>query len=435
MTRRAPGGAGAGPPGGAAPDGGAGPGAGTAPRPLADAGGRAELAALLLAALALRPQLVGIGPLLPEIGDDLGMSHAASGALPTIPVLCMGLFALPAARLAARWGTRRAVAACLAGIAVAGLARAAAPGAALLVLWTVPIGIGMGLCGALLPVAVKERFSGRPALATGIYTTGIQIGAVVSALAVVALAAAGSWRLALAVLGGAAALVTAAWLALDRGRTAEPPRAPALAELRAVARAPVVWRLIGAFALMTVVYYGLISWLSEAYVEKGWDEAPAAGLVAVVSFAQIPGSLLVAWLGGGRRRRADRRPLLRAAAVTGAVAVAGLAAVPAGAWAWAFLAGLGVGTLFALLLTLPLDLSPDPTQAGAIAAVMLTGGYTSAALTPVVLGALRDATGSFSTALHVLAGTAVVLLAAVLLLPRGTASAIIDSPPATPLPG
>jgi CP family cyanate transporter-like MFS transporter len=186
---------------------------------------------------------------------------------------------------------------------------------------------------------------------------------------------------------------------------------------------------------MTVVYYGLISWLSEAYVEKGWDEAPAAGLVAVVSFAQIPGSLLVAWLGGGRRRRADRRPLLRAAAVTGAVAVAGLAAVPAGAWAWAFLAGLGVGTLFALLLTLPLDLSPDPTQAGAIAAVMLTGGYTSAALTPVVLGALRDATGSFSTALHVLAGTAVVLLAAVLLLPRGTASAIIDSPPATPLPG
>jgi cyanate permease len=83
----------------------------------------------------------------------------------------------------------------------------------------------MGLCGALLPVAVKERFSGRPALATGIYTTGIQIGAGRLALAVVALAAAGSWRLALAVLGGAAALVTAAWLALDRGRTAS-PRAP-----------------------------------------------------------------------------------------------------------------------------------------------------------------------------------------------------------------
>jgi len=400
-----------------------------------DLGGGTELAALVLAALALRPQLVGVGPLLPEIGDDLGMSHAAAGLLPTIPVLCMGLFALPAARLAARWGTRRAVAACLAGIAAAGIARAAAPGAVLVVLCTVPIGIGMGLCGALLPVAVKERFAGRAALATGIYTTGIQIGAVASALAVVALAAAGSWRLALAVLGGAAALGTVAWLGLDRGPRAAPPRAPGAAELGAVARSPMVWRLIGTFALMTVVYYGLIAWLPDAYVEKGWSERSAAGLVAVVSFAQIPGSLAVAWLGARGRHAADRRPLLRAAAVAGAVAVAGLAAVPGGAWAWAFLAGLGVGTVFALLLTLPLDLSSHATQAGAIAAVMLTGGYTSAALTPVVLGALRDATGSFSAALAVLAGAAAVLVGAVLLLPRGGAAGIIDSSPPAPLPG
>jgi CP family cyanate transporter-like MFS transporter len=288
----------------------------------------------------------------------------------------------------------------------------------------------MGLCGALLPVAVKERFAGRPALATGIYTTGIQIGAVGSALAVVALAAAGSWRLALAVLGASAALVTLAWLGLDRGRTADRPRAPALRELRAVARAPVVWALMGTFALMTVVYYGLISWLPDAYVEKGWTEGSAAGLVALVSAAQIPGSLAVAWLGGR-----DRRRLLRAAAVAGAVAVAGLAAVPDGAWLWAGLAGLGIGTLFAVLLTLPLDLSSHATEAGAIAAVMLTGGYTSAALTPVVLGALRDATGSFSAALWVLAGTAGVLLAAAFLLPRGRPAAIIDSSPAAPLPG
>jgi len=397
---------------------------------LPESGGRAELAALLLAALALRPQLVGVGPLLPEIGDDLGMSHAASGLLPTIPVLCMGLFALPAARLAARWGTRRAVAACLAVIAAAGSARAAAPGAASLVALTIPVGIGMGLCGALLPLAVKERFSARPALATGIYATGIQIGAVGSALAVVALAAAGSWRLALGVLGLSAALVTAGWLLLDRGRTAEPPRAPALAEVRAVARTPLVWGLIGTFALMTVVYYGLIAWLSDAYVEKGWAEGSAAGLVAVVSFAQIPGTLAVAWLGAR-----DRRPIVRGAALIGAVAVAGLAAVPDGAWLWAFLAGLGVGTLFALLLTLPLDLSSHPTQAGAIAAVMLTGGYTSAAVTPVVLGALRDATGSFSAALYALAGAAAVLLVAAVLLPRGRPAAIIDSVPAAPLPG
>ena len=41
----------------------------------------ALLAALFLGALALRPQLVGVGPLLPEIDDDLDVSHAAGGLL------------------------------------------------------------------------------------------------------------------------------------------------------------------------------------------------------------------------------------------------------------------------------------------------------------------------------------------------------------------
>ena len=86
----------------------------------------ALLAALFLGALALRPQLVGVGPLLPEIDEDLGISHAVAGLLGTIPVLCMGLFAPPAAYLAGRLGTRAAIAVCLAGIAGFGLLRAAA---------------------------------------------------------------------------------------------------------------------------------------------------------------------------------------------------------------------------------------------------------------------------------------------------------------------
>ena len=64
------------------------------------------LVALFLAALALRPQLVGIGPLLPPIQDDLDVTHAVAGLLGTIPVLCMGLFAPPAPFLSGRVGSR-----------------------------------------------------------------------------------------------------------------------------------------------------------------------------------------------------------------------------------------------------------------------------------------------------------------------------------------
>ena len=68
------------------------------------------LVALFLAAIALRPQLVGIGPLLPLVQDDLDVTHAVAGLLGTIPVLCMGLFAPPASFLSGRIGSRRAIA-------------------------------------------------------------------------------------------------------------------------------------------------------------------------------------------------------------------------------------------------------------------------------------------------------------------------------------
>ena len=66
------------------------------------AGRAGALAALFLASLALRPQIVGAAPLFPAIQDDLDVSHAVIGLLATIPVLCMGLFAPPAARLTGR---------------------------------------------------------------------------------------------------------------------------------------------------------------------------------------------------------------------------------------------------------------------------------------------------------------------------------------------
>jgi len=58
------------------------------------------LAAVALAALTLRPQLVGLGPVLPRAQHALGVSHALASLLSTIPVIGMGVFAPAAAPLA-----------------------------------------------------------------------------------------------------------------------------------------------------------------------------------------------------------------------------------------------------------------------------------------------------------------------------------------------
>ena len=102
---------------------------------------------LFIASLAMRPQILAIGPLLPFIRDDLGLSAVVAGLLTTIPVLCMGVFAPAGPRLAARLGPASAFAACLVAIVGFGAIRALAPGAPLVLATTLGIGIGIGTAG------------------------------------------------------------------------------------------------------------------------------------------------------------------------------------------------------------------------------------------------------------------------------------------------
>jgi MFS transporter, CP family, cyanate transporter len=367
----------------------------------------ALLAALFLAALALRPQLVGVGPLVPDIDDDLHVSHAVAGLLGTIPVLCMGLFAPPAAFLGGRLGTRAAIGACLAGIAAFGLARAAAPGAPLVLALTLPIGIGMGLAGALMPVAVKEHFAHRPAFASGVYTTGIQVGSTLSsALAVPIAAAWGGWRAALVVFSACTVLIFAGWMLFtpperEHRRTA-PPRLPWGRRL--------VWGLVLVFALQSMVYYGLVAWMPDSFQERGWSDQSAGALLGVMSIAAVPGGLLVPYFAD---RTGSRRQWMELTAGSILVGTIGVAALPDAGFVWAVFAGFGIGSTFPLTLTLPLDATRAPSEAGAVVGLMLGAGYTIAATGPLALGAVRDLTGSFATSLWVLVALAVALLAAI----------------------
>jgi len=366
------------------------------------------LAALFLAALTLRPQLVGVGPLIPSIRDALDTSHAVAGLLGTIPVLCMGLFAPPAAFVSRRLGSRHALTGVLALIGLAGLLRTVAPGAALVVLLTVPVGIGMGLGNALLPVGVKERFADRPVFATGIYAVGIQVGATVAAAAAVPLAEAlGSWRWPLAVYSGLTLVVLALWLVLTRRDT--PHVAAAVARPLALPwRSLLGWQLVAAFVCMSSIYYGLNAWLPDAYVERGWSEADAGALLAVLNAVQIPVVLGVAW---AAERGGSRRIWLACSSLLLLTGLLGVVLFPAAGYLWAVLLGASNGPLFSLTMALPLDVGHGAAQVAAFTGLMLGAGYTLSAASPFVLGAIRDSSGGYDAVFWTLAAVAAVRLA------------------------
>ncbi len=364
------------------------------------------LVALFLAALALRPQLVGAGPLIPSVQSDLGVSHTVAGLLGTIPVLCMGLFAPPAAFLSGRIGSRRALTFALALIGGFGIARAVAPGIVAVLLLTFPVGIGMGLAGAMLPVAVKEGFGHRPSFATGVYTAGMTIGSAIAAAVAVPLAhTLGGWRSPLLVFSAVAAALVVVWLWLTRGEAAHVRTETR--PLRLPLRTPLGWHLVAAFFFMSSVFYGINAWLPDAYVEHGWSQSSAGGLLAVMNAVTIPVGFGVAWAAD---HWGTRRVWLAAAASMQLAALVGIRLLPGGGWGWAVLLGIGIGPLFPLTMTLPLDAAEDPRTVAALAGMMLGIGYTLSAGSPLALGAVRDLSGGFGPVLWVLVAAAAVLV-------------------------
>lgn len=325
----------------------------------------------------------------------------------------MGLFAPLAAYLAARIGTRRAMTLGLALVGCFGVLRALGPAAWSVVVLTLPVGIGMGIGNALAPIAVKERFAARPATGTGIYTTGMQAGSGgAAALAVPLAGLLGGWRGSLIALSAFGILSLAAWVLFTRGE--EPHERPSASLPRLPWGSGTAWLLVAIFGLMGAAFYGLNAWLPDAYGERGWSDGRAGLLLAVMNVAAIASSFVVPWLSDRHDRR--RRWLLSTSAlfVTGAT---GLVAAPTLAFGWATVAGIAQGGLFALIMTVPLDLEERPDRLGALVAMMLGLGYTFAAISPFVLGAIRDATRSFDAVLWVAAGLLFLQFFALLALP------------------
>jgi CP family cyanate transporter-like MFS transporter len=365
--------------------------------------------------------VIGVSPLFPAIRSDLGVAYVVVGLLVTIPVLCMGLFAPSARDVASRFGVRRSLSGCLLAIATVGVLRAVVPGAGALIVLTVPIGIAMGLSGPLLAMFVKNHFADRPAFATGVYATGLQISAAAAAPLAVPLASAMSgWRSALLVFSTVTFVFLVAWIMLTRSASSGAEIRPE--RLRLPLRNKIAWVLVILFGLQSLVFYGLVAWLPDLYVDHGWSERRAGLLLALLSVAGVLAGLVVPWFAD---RWGSRRSYLIVSATVLIGALLGIELMPGGAWLWAVSAGAAGGVMFAVCLTLPLDVADLPGRVGSVAGMMLLGGYTIAALGPLGLGAVRDLTGGFEVGIALLVVAASgVIVGALTLTPRRLARGV-----------
>jgi MFS transporter, CP family, cyanate transporter len=376
------------------------------PRPPVFASSAAQIVtglSLVLIAFNLRPVFSSASALLPEIIEQTGLSSFGAGVLTTLPVVCLGVFAPLAPRLAQRIGAERTLLAVLLLLAL-GTALRGFGSLPLLFFGTALAGSCIAVGNVLLPGLVKRDFASRTGMMTGLYTMALCAGAASAAGFTLPLqrVLGGSWSLALGAWALPAILVAVIWFPHAFFRQVRTKHAGFRVE--GLWRDRLAWQVTLFMGLQSALAYCIFGWLSPILRERGLDGVTAGVVVSVSVMAQVFACLLVPSIAVRCR---DQRLLnvgLVALAVTGLLGF--LFAPLSTVWVWAVVQGLGQGGLIAIAMTIIVLRSPNAHVASHLSGMAQCIGYMLAATGPLLVGLVHSITGNFAAtaALFVLLG-------------------------------
>lgn len=400
-----------------------------APAPHAPAVSRAAtpdprrwLVVLAIVALAvnLRPAAVSVGPVLDDLRAGLGLSGVEAGLLTTLPVLAFAGFGFVAPRAARAVGPHRLTLLALLGVTVGLGLRAVTTSVPAFLLLSLLALAGMATANVVLPSLVKLHFPDRVGLMTAVYTTSLAIGLTSALSFTVPLgeATGTGWRGGLLAWALVAAVAAVPWIGLTRRdrRDRRPADGDAHGVLE-VGRTSLGRRMALFFGLQSLQAYAVYGWFGVVFRDAGFSPTTAGLLLGVIGGLSIPLSLLVPWLAG---RLHDQTWLIVPIMVCFPVAYAGMLLAPVGgAWLWAALLGVAMSSFPLVLVLLGLR-ARTPEGTAALSGFTQSVGYLFAAIGPLGMGVLHDATGSWTVPLVALLVLSVPQLLVALSVSRPT---------------
>ncbi len=352
---------------------------------------------VFLAAASLRVTLTSLGPVLNEIAENLQLSGAVVSFLVTIPIICMGVFALFAAPLSNRIGMERMITISLFLIGLSTITRSYFHSTLWLFLSSFLMGIGIAIAGPLLSGYVKRYFKHKSNVGMIFYTFGISISGVLGAFSSSYLHQylGWDWALTLEVWAVPILLISGIWAAfylfkqtddaqIDRPKAKLPWKQPR------------AWMLVACFGLQSGLFYTNVAWLLPFLESKGIESFHANMLFNLFILNGIIGSFLIPMI--------VIRLGLKATSITAMILVMILMLLlllgdNSLLLIYSVIAILGIlvsSGLFAITMLLPFNEVNDGNAVASWTAMMLFGGYCFAAFIPTLLGLLYDLTGSYS---------------------------------------
>ncbi len=371
-------------------------------------------AAVILVAVNLRPGATSVGPVLAEIQSGLGMGSVQSGILTALPGLTFAAVGAIAVAVSRRAGVAWTITLGLGVVAVGLLLRSFVDSPVPFMVLTVLAFAGMAMGNILVPAFIKSHGGNRTALLNSVYGTTLAVGATLPLLVAAPLTAwaPGGWQLSLRVWGLAALAAFVPWILISvRNRRSAVPaeNASAPAGRLQITSSRTAVALCVYFGVQSMHAYVQFGWVAQIYRDAGLEQAEAGLMAAILASLGIAGGLIMPALVARAPGLHFYIAGLAAAVVAGYV---GLLLAPATLpWMWALLLGIG-GFAFPTALALITARSRDPQVTAQLSGFCQPVGYLLAAAGPFAIGALHEATGSWTAPLLILIASAAVMAVA-----------------------
>lgn len=351
---------------------------------------------LTLATFITMVQGLALGPLLPDISDELGTSVSLLGQIPAATMLVAALLGLVAGPLADRIGHHRILLVSLVTLALSAIGMALAPSYGTLFAAALVGSLGRAIVQPVATVIVGDRFDG-PAQRRAVswVMSGVSGAAVIGIPALTVVADALDWRVALGVL----AVLTVVLIPPVRGGLGpDPARQPSMTGTRGILDAyrPLLAHRPTVALILASLLGSAGVWVMVTYLGAFFDERHGFSTQQIGWVYLVPG--LAIFLGtvasGGRLGAMPLRPLLIACRVaTGAIILVVYALSMPALAGIALLGAQGFTTAIALVAVVLLLMAESPASRATtltLNTVALSLGFAFGSMVGGVLLAIGD---------------------------------------------
>ena len=342
---------------------------------------------MILISINLRTSIASVGPLIPFIREDLGISNGAAGFLTTLSLITFAIFSLFAPSIGKKLGLGKAIFLGILLLAIGVVIRVQG-GITLLYLGTALTGIGIVTANVLMIPFFKAYIPEKIGLMTALLSTGMSLfAALASGISVPLAEGLGwGWRGALLSWVGLMVLALIAWIP-----QLSPPKSKGNAEVlegKNVWKSRLAWQVTGFMGAQSVMYFTMITWLPDLLIARGMTPVNAGMALFYMQLISLTGTFFAPNL------------LLRLPQQSGVVLAVGIGYfIGYGAlfihqewvtFAALTLIGTGSGASLSIAYILISMRSAEAVTTARLSGMVQSAGYILAALGPLAFGISLD---------------------------------------------